>query len=162
MGIAMLACQENESETNDLTGNEVVYALSPGSVYTTPGTVTFKERKDGTTLIVLNLQGTEGNAKHPVHLHLGNISAPDADITALLNPITGKTGKTGKSETLLTQLADETSITYEQLIKLNACIKVHLAEAGPDKDIILAGGNIGKAALDASSGRSTMAVCKSE
>lgn len=159
LGVAVIACQESESVPNEFTGNEAVYALNPGSVYQTSGTVTFKEKKDGTALVIVDLKGTEGNAKHPVHLHLGNIATPDADITALLNPVMGKTGK---SETLVSKLADESDVTYKQLLELSACVKIHLAEAGPDKDIILAGGNIGKAATDASSGRVSMSVCKSE
>jgi hypothetical protein len=91
---------------------------------------------------------------------LGNISKQGADVTALLNPVLGKTGK---SETHLTQLADESAITYDQLIQLDACIKVHLAAAGPEKDIVLAAGNIGKAAaIDSAPGRSSVSVCKSE
>jgi hypothetical protein len=63
---------------------------------------------------------------------------------------------------LLTQLADETTVTYQEIVGLDACIKVHLAGSGPDKDIILAGGNIGKAyADDATSGRLGFGVCKS-
>jgi hypothetical protein len=159
IGCTLASCEENESTSNDFTGNESVYALNPGSTYQTSGTVTFKEKMDGTALIVVDLEGTEGNVKHPVHLHLGSISTPGADVTALLTPVIGKTGK---SETNLTKLADESDVTYNDLLNLSACVKVHLAEAGPDKDIILAGGNIGKAALDPSSGRSAMKVCKSE
>lgn len=156
--VFLSACQENEPVQNDLTGNETTYALHSGSEYPVNGTVTFKELKDGSTRITVALSGTEGNIKHPVHLHLGNIATPDADVAALLNPVPGQTGI---SETTLKQLADESPITYQQLVQLDACIKVHLAESGPDKNIILAGGNIGTATSDDSSvGRLGMRVCK--
>jgi hypothetical protein len=154
----MLACQENENIKSDFTGNETTYALASGSQYNIEGTVTFKEKRDGSTLISLDLDGTAGNIQHPVHLHLGKISVVGADIAALLTPVQGTTGE---SEMVLTRLADESSISYSQLIGLDACIKVHLAASGPDKDIILAGGNIGKAASD-DAGRAGFGVCQSE
>jgi hypothetical protein len=155
----LTACQEHEPVTTDFTGNESTYALLPGSTYPISGAITFKEKKDGSAFITVTLSGTEGDAQHPVHIHLGNISTPDAGVTALLNPVLGKTGI---SETHLTMLADESKVSYDQLIKMNACVKVHLAASGEDKNIILAGGNIGIAKLDDNtSGRSGMRVCQS-
>ncbi len=93
-------------------------------------------------------------------MHLGDITTPDGDIAALLSPVNSKTGL---SETKLTQLANETSILYGELIKLEACLKVHLSDTGAERDIILAGGNIGESAAKAiSSGRTAVSVCKSE
>ncbi len=150
-------CQENDSVQTDFTGNEEVYALQAGSVYPISGKATFKEKKDGSAVVVIDLTGTDGNLEHPVHLHLGDISSPDAAVAALLNPVEGNTGK---SETALIMLADETPVTYSQLIALGACIKVHLSNSGPERDIILAGGNIGSAAGARTS--DGIAVCKSE
>lgn len=155
-----LGCQENEVGKSDLTGNETVYPLQQGSVYDISGTIAFKEKKDGSTLAIVQLSGTEGDIIHPVHLHLGDIAAPGADVAALLNPVSGNTGK---SETHLNHLADESPLSYVELISLNACIKIHLAEAGPERDIILAAGNIGEAAnKDVSNGRLGISGCKSE
>lgn len=160
IAVSLMACQENESFKRDYSGSETVYPLQQASDYTINGTVTFKEECDGTALIVVALSGTEGNIEHPVHLHLGDITATGADVAALLNPVLGKTGI---SETKLLTLADESPITYKQLINLNACIKVHLAASGPDRDVILAGGNIGSAAsTDLSSGRSGIGICSSK
>lgn len=158
--LMLAACQENEKVQSDFTGNEATYPLLPGSEYNVDGTVTFKERNDGSTTIIVALSGTEGNLEHPVHLHLGNISTPDAALYAQLNPVLGKTGL---SETILKTKADETAITYDQLKSLYASVKIHLSSAGPEKDIILAGGNIGAASSDdTSSGRYGIGVCKSE
>ena len=154
----MASCQETAITESEFTGREIVYALQPGSQYVIDGTVTFKERKAGNTLIILSLSGTEGEIKHPVHLHLGDISAPAAEISAVLNPVLGKTGK---SETILAQLADESSLSYQNLIEMEGSIKVHLAESGPDRDIILAGGNVGELAKSISSGRTVFGICKS-
>jgi hypothetical protein len=161
LGVALIACQDNnEAVKSEFSGNETVYALQQTSDYPVSGSVTFKEKLDGTTKVVVQLSGTEGNIEHPVHLHLGDITKPSVDVAALLTPVLGSTGK---SETDLSRLSDESSITYKQILDLNACIKIHLAASGADRDIILSAGNIGVASsTDMSSGRVGIGVCKSE
>ncbi len=154
----LISCQENEVTKSDFTGKEITYQLLPGSSYAISGTVNVKEKKDGSSLIRIELTGTEGELFHPVHLHLGDITTPDSDVAALLNPVKSSTGI---SETILTMLADESTISYAQILELNASIKVHLGASGPDKNIILAAGNIGEAsARDVAGGRTGVAVCK--
>jgi len=158
-GALLMSCQENESISVETTGNEMVYPLQKASDYNISGTVSIKEKCDGSSIVVVTLAGTEGEIEHPVHLHLGNINESGSDVAALLNPVIGSTGQ---SETLLTHLADETQITYRQLLDFNASIKVHLAASGPDRDIILAAGNIGAASADIAGGRAGVGICKSE
>lgn len=154
------ACQDGATEKDEFTGNEVVFALQPGSEYDVSGTITFKERIDHTTVALVAVSGTEGALEHPVHLHLGDITAADADVALLLNPVLGSTGR---SESTITALADETPVSYNDLVSLNACIKIHLGAAGPERDIILAGGNIGSAAANDPAGRlGSFGKCKSE
>ncbi len=159
-GVALLmlaACEERELVNTDFTGNEVVYALEAGSGYAINGTATLKEKTDGSSLVVIQLSGIDGTLEHPVHLHLGAVGTPDAEVAALLLPIIDNTGK---SETVLSALADESPISYAELIQLPACIKIHLASAGPDRDVILAAGNIGTAVSVTSNGRTFIAVCR--
>lgn len=157
--ILLISCQENIS-ISDFTGNEVTYDLQSSSQYNVSGIVTLKEKRDRTAQIIVKLTGTTGESKLPVHLHLGDISSPGADVAALLNPVNAKTGT---SETILKQLADETEISYSNLIKLNACVKIHLSDVGPERDIVLAGGNIGASvAKSIENGRTGFAPCKSE
>lgn len=157
--VLLISCQENVS-TNDFTGNETTYDLQSASQYNISGIVTLKEKRDGTTEVVVKLAGTSGESKLPVHLHLGDISTPGADVAALLTPVNAKTGI---SETVLKQLADETEISYSDLIKLNACVKIHLSDVGPERDIVLAGGNIGASmAKSIENGRTGFVPCKSE
>ena len=159
VGLLFAACQPNDA-VSPYTGNQTTYALSAASQYPISGTVTFLERKDGAVTVSVKLTGTSSGTISPVHLHLGDIATPAAAVAALLNPVDGKTGI---SETRLAQLADETPVTYQGLIKLNACIKVHLSDVGPERDVILAAGNIGTATTSSiSSGRVGVAVCKSE
>ena len=157
--LVLSSCQKSEV-VSDFTGNETKYALPQASTYPISGVVTLKERKDGSTTVLVELSGTQGDAKFPVHLHLGDLSTPKAAVAALLTPALATTGK---SETVLTALADETTVSYQKLIAMNACIKIHLADVGSDRDVILAGGNIGKSATTGNaSGRLGFADCKSE
>ncbi|MDH4058317.1 MAG: hypothetical protein OEU76_06105 [Cyclobacteriaceae bacterium] len=159
VGSILVSCQENET-VSEFTGNEVVYALQQASEYSISGKVIIKELKDSSAQVLIELDGTDGNLLLPAHLHLGDISTPGAEIAALLNPVNATTGK---SETNLSLLADESRITYQELIKLEASIKVHLSDVGPERDIVLAGGNIGELAIKgSSSGRIGIGVCKSE
>jgi len=157
--VILFSCQENMS-INEFTGNEVTYDLQSASEYNVSGTVTLKEKRDGTTMMVVKVNGTSGVSKLPVHLHLGDITTPGADVAALLNPVNAKTGN---SETILKQLADESEVSYSDLLKLNACIKIHLSDVGPERDIILAGGNIGASMIKSiENGRTGFVPCKSE
>ena len=92
--------------------DETTYALQKSSAYDINGTLTLKERKDGTATVLVELTGTDGVAKYPVHLHLDDLSINGTDVAALLNPVLASTGK---SETRIDKLADETSITYADL-----------------------------------------------
>ncbi len=154
------SCEESDQPViSDLTGNETVYSLEQGSGYSISGAIIFKEKKDGSTRINIALTGTEGELYHPVHLHIGDISLEDADLAAQLNPVHGKTGK---STTDFKMLADESTITYNDLKNFAGCIKIHLAAAGPERDIILAAGNIGQLSSGSAGGRLSIATCKSE
>jgi hypothetical protein len=152
-------CQKNEA-VSDFTGNETTYALQQGSQFAVSGTVIFKERKDGKVSATIALKGLDGDAKYPVHLHLGDITTPKADVALLMNPVLGASGK---SETTFDKLADESSINYSRLMAMQACVKIHLGDTGSDRDVILAAGNIGAAvAATNSGGRLGVSVCKSE
>lgn len=155
-GLVLFSCQKSDPLV-EFTGNQVVYALLPGSTYSISGTALLKEKKDGSTQVVIELTGTSGDTKHPVHLHKGDLAEVGAPIAAMLTPVAGRTGK---STTDIFQLEDETKISYQEFIKMKACIKVHLAASGPSKDVILAAGNIGIAVANPG-GRLAVGICRS-
>lgn len=82
LGILLLvtSCKEN-LQVSDFTGNETTYALQKGSSYDVSGILTLKERRDGTTTILVELSGTDGVLKHPVHLHRGDLSVKGLEVT---------------------------------------------------------------------------------
>jgi len=137
--VVLVGCQKNEA-VSDFTGNQASYGLVQASQYAVSGTVTFKERKDGATTVLLQLKGTSGTTALPVHLHLGDVASNGADVAAILTPAIAKTGV---SETVITQLANQTKVTYKDLLKLSAYINVHASATGPESAVILAAGDIG-------------------
>ena len=160
VALFFMGCKDDKYvEESEFTGNEASYTLFQGSDLNIHGTVTFKEKVDGFTQVVVDLEGTGGDITHPVHLHLGDISIPDADIAALLTPLDGRTGS---SITDLRTLSDETAITYKNILEMEASVKIHLEESGPGRDVILAAGNIGSIGDQLKNGRLKVAVCDSE
>jgi hypothetical protein len=160
LSLIVVSCDNGEKPSSqEFTGNQVVYSLNQASQYEISGTLTLREKIDGTALAEIFLTGTSGDLQHPVHLHAGDISLADAEVTAQLNPIDGRTGK---SLTHVTMLADESVISYNDLKEFAGCIKIHLGASGPERDIILAAGNIGDLSTGSPGGRLSVGACKSE
>lgn len=147
--VILTNCQKTEV-TTVYTGNQATYGLVQTSQYPVSGTVTFKERKDSSTTISVQLKGTNGTERLPVHLHLGDMASNNATVAALLSPANAASGE---SETVISHLADEKKVTYRNLLKLSAYINVHASNSGPQSKVILAAGNIGVSGTKSSSAR---------
>lgn len=158
----LFSCDDSSSNSADeFTGRESAFILQQGSDFPISGTVTFKERTDFSLQVVVELTGTEGNITHPVHLHYGNLSIPDAEIAVLLNDLNAANGI---SETIVNVLSDESKFKFDDLATFEGSVKIHLAANGDGRNVVLAGGNIGLAADKSNSGGrvNKIAVCQSE
>ncbi len=122
---------------NELTGESTVYDLNEKDVPGISGTATFEERVNGSTLVTLNLIGTPDGGEHPAHIH-ENDAATTGGIVVTLNSVNGTTGI---SKTQVSQLDDNTSISYTELLSYDGYINVHLSAA--ELSTIVAQGNIG-------------------
>lgn len=122
---------------NELTENSVDYALNSVSDPNISGTATFAERKNGFTLITIQLDGTTAGGEHPSHIH-ENDAATGGGILLSLKSVDGETGQ---SLTSATMLDDGTEVTYEDLVMFDGYINVHLSPA--DLATLIAQGNIG-------------------
>ena len=152
---ALLSCSKNqEVAPNQFTGNEVSYPLLSTDLGFR-GTTTFKEKKDGTAEIVVQLENTTGPKNFPVHLHYKSYDQ-EANLAALLEPVAASSGE---SITDLSMLADETPITYKQLIDFDGHISIHLDD-NINKDVILSYGNIGINANKPLDARLARCYCK--
>jgi Cu/Zn superoxide dismutase len=123
-----------------------VYVLKSVAVPSISGTVTF-EKKNKSTLISIELTGTPNGGVHPAHIHL-NSAVEGGAIAISLDPVNGSSGK---SKTLVTQLDNGTSISYEELLNFDGYVNVHLSPS--DLATIVAQGDIGGNEL---TGRSKM------
>ncbi|MBL6445431.1 hypothetical protein JMN32_03880 [Fulvivirga sp. 29W222] len=158
--VFLFSCSDNEeTKSSDFTGRQMVYNLLQASDFPVYGTVTFRERTDLGLQVEVKLEGTDGDAYHPVHFHYGNLATQDAEIAFSLNDLYADTGE---SSTLLNDLVDQNKFRYDDLIKFNGSVKVHLSATGEGRDVILAATNIGSAFSEQTpSGRTRIAVCQS-
>ncbi|UII32765.1 superoxide dismutase family protein [Fulvivirga ulvae] len=158
-GMLLSACTDSENENTDFTGRQVTYNLLQASDFPVYGTVTFMERADLGLQVEVKLEGTDGEAYHPVHFHYGDLGTQDADIAFTLNDLYADTGK---SSTMLNDLIDNGKFGYDDLLKFDGSVKIHLSATGEGKDVVLAATNIGTAfSKQNSTGRLSIAVCKS-
>ncbi|MFC3414572.1 CHRD domain-containing protein [Algoriphagus hitonicola] len=123
--------------SNELTGESTTYNLLEVDIPGVSGTATFRERKDGSTLAVIELENTVDGASHPAHIH-ENSAEEGGDIAVSFNPVDGTTGM---SMTHIRTLDDESAITYSELLEFDGYVNVHLSME--QLATLVAQGNIG-------------------
>lgn len=132
----LASCDDDDDDMSSQK-EERTYTLDSLSNSGVSGTVTFKKQNDQTTLITVQLSGTQSGDSHPAHIHSGSAGS-GGPIVLDFNPVDGATGK---SETMVTKMNDGSAITYEQLIAFDGHVNVHLSAT--QLDIMIAQGNIG-------------------
>lgn len=134
------ACSEGEPDV--YTGQQLEFELFKSSEFNYNGTLTVKELRDGNLEFEIQLQGAKANTgdRFPAHLHFGSYDQADAPIAFLLNPIESSNLE---STTTLGQLSDGDRLTFEEMKSFDGHVKIHLANEGPDYEVILVAGNVG-------------------
>jgi hypothetical protein len=127
-----------------LTGDFVVYTLAEQNSSGIDGVVRFAEFMDGSTLVTVLVSGTT-NGIHPAHIHVNSIAHGAQPAAVTLNSVDGLTGV---ADTVVTALADNTPITYDELIVFNGYVNVHTS---PTVGTPVCGGDIGGNALTGTS-----------
>ncbi|WP_189702490.1 CHRD domain-containing protein [Subsaximicrobium wynnwilliamsii] len=123
---------------NELTGNTKSYVLGSVAVPSINGSALFSERKDGTSLVELNLNGTPDGGMHPAHIHANTA----AEGGAIIVDLASVDGSTGMSAIQVEALNDGTEITYTELLDINGYINVHFS--AEDLGTLVAQGDIGQ------------------
>ena len=136
--IILLSCDGNPPDLGDFTGKETVYLFEGQSIYDVTGSVLFKEKKDRSLLVTIQLKNTTEGKAHPAIIYFGGIDDPGG-VALILEPVDGTTGK---SETQFTELADETSLNFEELLIFDGHIRIH-QDAG-NMGVVLTSTNIGQ------------------
>jgi hypothetical protein len=137
---------ESEEEEELYTGREVKYEMLKGAFFEheTTGYILIKERIDQSIDIEINMEGTLPNAYHPVHLHYGSLE-DDGLVAEFLTYLEDTGNRKSQSITHIKYLRNEdTPITFDRFLEMDASIKVHMEESGEYKDVILGASDIGK------------------
>ncbi len=134
------ACTEQEPDL--YTGQQMEFDLFKSSEFDYNGTLTVKELRDGKLEFDIQLEGAKSTTEYnfPAHLHFGGYDQADAPIAFLLNPVSSKDLA---STTVLESLSDGTNLSFEQMKTFDGHVKIHLANEGPDYEVILVAGNVG-------------------
>ncbi|TKS56813.1 hypothetical protein [Mesohalobacter halotolerans] len=122
---------------NELTGTSKTYTLEEADVAGISGTAKFEERVNGTALLTVTLEGTEAGNEHPSHIHANDVATGGESIVDL----TAVDGGTGIAMTHIAEFNDGNSLSYNDILTLDAHINVHLS--GTEMSTYIAEGNIG-------------------
>src|SRR5690606_17897966 len=111
---------------NELTGEEKVYTLGAVAVPTISGTATFAKRKNGNTLVTVDLENTEAGVSYPSHIHENSAVEGGGIIIGLKNV----DGTTGIARSTVRKLDDKDGVTgapvkYDELLNFNGYLNVH-------------------------------------
>lgn len=138
--LLLVSCEQEKESL--YTTNELTYNLYQGSDFNYTGKVKIKEFLNGDLELTLDLSGNKENDPYyfPAHLHFGSFDKPDSPLAYRLDPVDIRTLK---SVTILGQLSDGSKMKFADLDTFDGHIKVHLADSGPDYQVILSVGNIG-------------------
>ncbi|OOG74937.1 hypothetical protein [Algoriphagus sp. A40] len=140
MAVGLGACTEQEPDL--YTGKQLEFGLFKSSDFEYNGTLTVNELRDGKLEFDIQLEGANSSTEYnfPAHLHFGGYDQADAPIAYLLNPVSSKDLE---SSTVLGELSDGSKLTFEQMKTFDGHVKIHLANEGPDYEVILVAGNVG-------------------
>lgn len=142
IAVLMLAFTGCQPEENFPEVPSVSYPLYQTGEYAFEGSATFELREDASVELLIQLDGV--NSMDPYfytgHIHFGSLDEEDAAIAQLLSPIDSRTLQ---SRTVIGRLSNGNELDFEALKNFDGHIKIHLADQGPDYDIILVSGNIG-------------------
>lgn len=134
----------SESEPDLYTGEKLEFELFKSSEFEFNGTLVVQELTTGEVEFTIQLEGARSTSpiQYPAHLHFGGYDQADAPIAQLLTPVSGSNLK---SVTVLNTLSDGTKVSFDQLENFDGHVKIHLANEGPDYNVILVTGNVGSA-----------------
>lgn len=136
ISLLISGCNNDDSSSDSSSTSVKVFTLSSVSNSKITGKVTFKKNEDGSTTVLLEINGSSTDV-HPAFIYFNNV-ATGGEIAITLEPIDCDCES---SSTIITTLDDGTPITYEQLLKFDGHIKIHQNEE--HLEIIITQGNIG-------------------
>ena len=137
--VGLWSCSDPEPDI--YTGERIEFQLFKSSDFDYNGTLSIQELRTGGVEFTIQLEGARSaNISYPAHLHFGGYDRADAPIAQLLTPVSGANLR---SVTVLNTLSDGSKVSFEQMKGFDGHVKIHLANEGPDYNVILVAGNVG-------------------
>ncbi len=137
--VGLWSCSDSEPDL--YTGEKIEFELFKSSDFDFNGTLLVQELTSGGLEFTIQLEGAKsGNISYPAHLHFGSYDQADAPIAQLLTPVSGADLK---SVTVVNTLSDGSKVSFDQMKNFDGHVKIHLANEGPDYEVILVAGNVG-------------------
>ena len=120
----------------------ISYDLHLSSDFNFEGKATFNQLDNETVELLIQLNGEESDIPYyySAHLHFGGLDNEDAGIAHHLSPVDSRSLQ---SRTILGNLSNGSQLGFEDIKNFDGHIKIHLADQGPDYQVILVSGNIG-------------------
>jgi hypothetical protein len=142
MGLTLLvSCSDDDF----FSGQRKIYELRSVADPSISGTATFIQNKDNSTTVELQLDGTPAGGMHPAHIHF-NTAVESGGIAVTLGTVNGDTGF---STTTFSELNDNTSVSFNDMLFFDGYINVHLSSG--DLGTLVAQGDIGQNELTGAS-----------
>ncbi len=154
VALLLSACDKADDGSDAFTEKQATYPMASASDYDIQGVATFRQKNNGDLQLTVQLENTVAGGQHPGHMHYGTVDVPGSKIALMISPVDGETGT---SVTTFNELADGTPFGFDDLMGFDGSLKVHL-DGGANKDVVLAGANIGQNAATLSD---DIAVCAS-
>ena len=128
------SCKKEDIEMEPEVLQSTSYELQAAGGSNISGTATFTEDSNGTTTILLDLNGSS-TAEHPAYIRFNSVEE-GGDIAITLTNCT-----CAISETIVSKLDDNSAIGYDRLVNFNGHITIH--ESPSDLETIISATNIG-------------------
>lgn len=128
--------------SSPLSGRERVYELTAGNVEgVTGGTARVMELEDGTSVVHLQVEGTQEGVNLPAEIRRGTVAEGGDEVLATLNEVHGRSGQ---SFTRLSSWDDGTAVTFDELENADAYLNVYRAADAPEPRSIAVQADIGE------------------
>ncbi|WP_166636650.1 hypothetical protein [Zeaxanthinibacter enoshimensis] len=128
------ACSKDDDAAQAFRSKE--YVLHPVGTSKVSGTVTVTEKKDGTASVLVALNNSSTDI-HPAFIYYNDV-AKGGEVAVTLKPIDCACQS---STTEVSKLKNGVRLTYDDLLRFNGHVRVHLSDA--KMETILVQGNIG-------------------
>lgn len=133
------SCNSDDDHIDDsFQGETKEYGIQPVANSSVEGTVTFIENENGSTTIEIELDGIEEGETYSPRLLYGN-AVDGGDLAITLEEIEGDDGK---SSTTVSNLDDNSAVSYEDFEEMDGHIVIYLVE--DETETKVATGDIGE------------------